>query len=98
MATLGELVKLVDARFGHAKLSGLHDRVLELFDEQVERTKLETHERIRQTLDLDKWPFTKNEHYFASYRVTYLNKYKKARSVRMPSLFSGMLSLIPFLN
>ncbi len=48
---------------------------------ELGRHDLKTKNRIKWLLDLEGTPFTKNDHYFASYRETNLAQYKEKRKV-----------------
>lgn len=67
--------------FGHITSTGLYDHVLNIVEDQIERARIRTLERIQWTLDLENPPFTLNDHYYSSYRDKYLSRYKGARSV-----------------
>ena len=53
-----------------------------VLEEQVEKAKAQTTERIQWMLELEDPPFTNNDHYVASYREEYLAQYKAIRQVR----------------
>ncbi|EKM56257.1 uncharacterized protein PHACADRAFT_140877 [Phanerochaete carnosa HHB-10118-sp] len=78
-AALAELKAIVKAHFGQYRGTALMDHVDAMVENQVERCRVKTAERIRWMLALESPPFTMNEHYFSSYREKYLTRYKDAR-------------------
>lgn len=78
-ALVHELGVLVEKHF--SKYGALLNLVGMAVDELVERQRRTTCDRIAWLLELEHPPFTKNSHYFASYRDKYLTKYKEARQV-----------------
>lgn len=50
-----------------------------LVDNEIEKAGVETLHQIERLMELEKPPFTLNDHYFSAYREKYLTKYKKLR-------------------
>lgn len=82
-ATTEGLLHLTEQKFGNFSATPLLDHVRSLVEEQVEKAKLKTVERIHWMLELEYPPFTLNDHYFASYRDKYLARYRSARQPDM---------------
>lgn len=74
-----ELRLLADKHFGGYGGTPLLEHVRTIVEEQIERSRAKTLDRIQWMLELENPPFTNNDHYFSSYRDKYLVKYKKAR-------------------
>jgi len=80
-AALFELKQFVDSKFSQVgSSSGLWDHVSTIVEDQVERARVMTQERIEWMLGMENPPFTLNDHYFASYREKYLAEFKAARA------------------
>lgn len=75
-----ELRLLADKHFGGYGGTPLLEHVRTIVEEQIERSRAKTLDRIQWMLELENPPFTNNDHYFSSYRDKYLVKYKKARA------------------
>lgn len=82
-ATLDELKSLVDVHFGQYYKTALLDNINAIIEEQVERCRNSTIEKMQWLLELENPPFTNNAHYFSSYREKYLARYKEVRKVRL---------------
>ena len=81
-AAIEELRSLVQTHFGSFAGTPLLDHVRMIIDEQVEKSREKTVERIQWMLELEDPPFTNNDRYFSSYRDKYLAQYKAIRQVR----------------
>ncbi|GJE98371.1 P-loop containing nucleoside triphosphate hydrolase protein [Phanerochaete sordida] len=83
-AALRELQGLVRAHFGQYRGTALMDHVEGMLEEQVERCRAATAQRLAWLLALESPPFTNNDHYFSAYREKYLTRYKDARKSLQP--------------
>ncbi|EKM56235.1 uncharacterized protein PHACADRAFT_207519 [Phanerochaete carnosa HHB-10118-sp] len=97
-ATTDELYDLVQRHFGTFEATPLLDHVHTIVEEEIEKAKSKTLERVRWMLDLEYPPFTSNDHYFSSYRDKYLAHYKAARKPNQteqdPELVQEALGLL----
>jgi len=73
------LSKLVEDHYERFSRGGLEEHVRRIVEGELGRHDLGTKNRIKWLLDLECTPFTKNDHYFASYRETNLAQYKEKR-------------------
>ena len=49
---------------------------------EVEKARAKTNERIKWLLELERLPYTLNDHYYTECRYRYLAKYRAIRNVR----------------
>jgi len=73
------LLALVRKHYERYTRGGLEDHVRRIIEIEIDRCDLATKDRIKWLLELEDPPFTKNDHYFASYRENYLAQYKESR-------------------
>ncbi|CAL1705006.1 unnamed protein product [Somion occarium] len=85
-ATLKEIICLVQRHFGQHSSTSLPGHVRSIVEDQIEVSRRKTQERIKWLLELERPPFTVNDHYFASKREKYLIQYK---SLRLPTQYNA---------
>jgi len=74
-----QLNEIIEDHFARFAMSPLRDHVRNIVDEQVNRHRNMTSDRIAWFLGLERPPFTQNHHYLSSLRDAYLSKYRAVR-------------------
>ncbi|KAI0693477.1 P-loop containing nucleoside triphosphate hydrolase protein [Cytidiella melzeri] len=76
--TLKELVNVKFSRYDH-----LHSRVTKILTDLVRKQTELAQERVRGALELERVPYTQNDHYLQQTKAKYLSLYKDARSGKL---------------
>ncbi|KAJ7590318.1 P-loop containing nucleoside triphosphate hydrolase protein [Mycena floridula] len=88
---LDDIVSKYFDRFTHG---GLADFVGSTVDAYLGKLRDETRAKLQWLLELERPPFTLNNHYFSSYRESYLSQYKKERQQTAPYETQAMETLL----
>ncbi|KAK7693683.1 hypothetical protein QCA50_003253 [Cerrena zonata] len=76
---LEEIERLVQKHFGQYVASSLLDHVQNIVVDLVDVSRRRTQERIKWLLELERPPFTINDHYYSAKREEYLQEYRNHR-------------------